>query len=50
MTVGDMKLYTLAEVLDEAIGSVGTAERDEFDSSVEEAVEASFSEANLNFW
>lgn len=38
--VGDMKLYTMDEVLDEAIGTVGTAERDEFDRSVDEAVYA----------
>ena len=38
--IGDMKLYSMDEVLDEAIGVVGTAERDEFDRSVEEAVHA----------
>ncbi len=35
-----MKLYTMDEVLDEAIGIVGTPERDEFDCSVDEAVNA----------
>ena len=38
--VGDMKLYTMDEVLNEAIGTVGTPERDEFDRDVEEAVHA----------
>ena len=37
---GDRKLYSMDEVLDEAIGVVGTTERDEFDRSVEEAVHA----------
>lgn len=34
--VGDMKLYTLDEVLDESIGKKGTPARDEFDRKVEE--------------
>ena len=38
--IGDIKLYSMDEVLDEAIGVVGTTERDEFDRSVEEAVHA----------
>ena len=38
--LGDMKLYSMDEVLDEAIGTVGTAERTEFDRSVDEAVHA----------
>lgn len=38
--VGNMRLYSLEEVTDEIIGRKGTAERDEFDRSVEEAVHA----------
>ena len=38
--VGDIKLYSMDEVLDEAFGPIGTDERDEFDSSVDEAVHA----------
>ena len=38
--VGELKLYTMDEVLDEAIGPVGTPERDEFEQSVDEAVHA----------
>ena len=38
--LGDMKLYSMNEVLDEVVGVVGTSERDEFDRSVEEAVHA----------
>ena len=38
--VGDMKLYTLDEVLDESIGKKGTPARDEFDRKVEEALHA----------
>ena len=38
--VGEMKLYSMNEVLDEAIGTVGTPERDEFDRSVEDAINA----------
>ena len=38
--VGDMKLYTLDEVLDESIGKKGTAARDEFDQKVENALHA----------
>lgn len=34
--LGDMKLYTLDEVLDESIGKKGTPVRDEFDRKVEE--------------
>ena len=37
---GDLKLYTLEEVTDEIIGKKGTAERDEFDRDVEEALKA----------
>lgn len=38
--IGDMKLYTLEEVTDDLIGKPGTPERDEFDNSVAEAVDA----------
>ena len=37
---GNLKLYTLEEVTDEIIGKKGTAERDEFDRDVEEALKA----------
>lgn len=39
-TLGDMKLYSLDEVLDERFGKVGTPERDKFESDVDEAVKA----------
>lgn len=38
--VGNLKLYTLEEVLDEQIGKVGTPARDEHDRKVEEALHA----------
>lgn len=38
--VGDMKLYSFEELLDEDLGPVGTPERDEFERSVDEAVHA----------
>lgn len=38
--VGNMKLYSLDEVLDESIGKKGTPERDEFERKVEEALHA----------
>jgi len=38
--VGNMKFYSLDEVTDEIIGKKGTAERDEFDNEVEEALHA----------
>lgn len=38
--MGNMKLYTLDEVTDELIGKKGTADRDEFDNNVEEALHA----------
>lgn len=38
--VGNMKLYSLDEVTDEIIGKKGTAERNEFDNEVEEALHA----------
>ena len=38
--IGDMKLYTFEEVLDEHIGKPGTEERDSFEKSVEESVQA----------
>lgn len=37
---GNLRLYTLEEVTDEIIGKKGTAERDEFDRDVEEALKA----------
>lgn len=33
--IGDMKLYTLDEVLDENLGKAGTPERDAFEADVE---------------
>lgn len=39
-TLGDMKLYSFDEVLDERFGKVGTHERDQFESDVDEAVRA----------
>ena len=38
--VGKLKLYSLEEVLDKAIGPVGTKERDEHERRVAEAVHA----------
>ena len=38
--LGDMKLYTLDEVLDDIIGPKGTMERDEFERKVDESVHA----------
>jgi len=38
--LGDMKLYTLEEVLDEHFGKIGTPRRDEHERKVQEAVEA----------
>ncbi len=38
--IGDMKFYTLDEVSDELVGKPGTPERDAFDNSVAEAVDA----------
>lgn len=38
--IGNMKFYSLDEVTDEIIGKKGTAERDEFDNDVEEALHA----------
>lgn len=38
--VGDMKLYNFEELLDEDYGKVGTPERDAFEVSVDEAVQA----------
>lgn len=35
-----MKFYTLEEVTDELIGKTGTAERNEFDRKVDEAIHA----------
>ena len=39
-TVGDMKLYSFDELLEEDLGPVGTPERDKFESSVDESVHA----------
>lgn len=38
--IGDMKLYTLDEVVDEMIEKKGNPERDEFDRKVDESVHA----------
>ena len=38
--IGKMKLYSLEEVKDELIGRIGTAERDEHERKVEEALHA----------
>ena len=38
--VGDMKLYSFEELLEEDYGKVGTPERDAFERSVDEAVTA----------
>lgn len=37
---GNMKLYSFNEVKDEFLGKVGTAERDEYERKVEEALHA----------
>ena len=39
--VGDMKLYSFEELLEEDYGKVGTPERDAFERSVDEVVRAS---------
>lgn len=38
--VGDMKLYSLDEVLDSHLGEIGTPLRDSFESEVKEAVDS----------
>ena len=38
--IGNMKLYSFEEVLDEHIGKIGTPERDEFERKVEDSVMA----------
>ena len=38
--IGDMKLYSFEEMLDEEYGPVGTLERDEFERNVDESVHA----------
>ncbi len=38
--IGNMKLYSFEEVLDEHIGKIGTPERDEFEKKVEDSVMA----------
>ncbi len=40
--IGDMELYSLEEVKDELLGSVGTPERDKHDAEVAEALHAYF--------
>ena len=37
--VGDMKLYSFEELLEEDYGKVGTPERDSFERSVDETVQ-----------
>lgn len=37
-TIGDMKLYSFEEVLDEQLGKVGTPQRDEHERKVQEAL------------
>lgn len=39
-TLGDMKLYTLEEMLDKHFGKIGTPRRDEHERKVQEAVNA----------
>ena len=39
-TIGNMKLYSLEEVLDEQVGVKGTSKRDEHERKVEEALHA----------
>lgn len=39
-TIGDMKLYSFEEVLDEHLGKVGTPQRDEHERKVQEALHA----------
>jgi hypothetical protein len=38
--IGDIKLYNFEELLDESLGEIGTPERDEFERSVDESVQA----------
>lgn len=38
--LGDMKLYSFEELLDEDFGKIGTPERDEFERNVDESVRA----------
>ena len=38
--IGDMKLYNFEELLDEDLDKIGTPERDEFERSVDESVQA----------
>ena len=38
--LGDMKLYNFEELLDEYFGKIGTLERDKFESTVDESVQA----------
>lgn len=39
-TLGDMKLYSFDEILDEHFGKLGTPRRDELETQVDEAVNA----------
>lgn len=38
--IGDMKLYSFDELLDEELGKVGTPERDSFEAVVEAEIHA----------
>ena len=38
--IGDIKLYTFDEVLDEDLGKIGTADRDAFEAEVEVEIKA----------
>ena len=38
--LGDMKFYTIDEMLDEDLGIVGTPERDKFETQVQEDIRA----------
>lgn len=38
--IGDMKLYTFDEILDEDLGKVGTPKRDAFEADVEAEIHA----------
>lgn len=38
--IGDMKLYTFDEVLDEDLGKIGSADRDAFEAEVEAEIKA----------
>ncbi|MGN1246635.1 MAG: transcriptional regulator, partial [Muribaculaceae bacterium] len=38
--VGDMKLYSIDEILDEDLGKTGTPERDKFEAELQEEIRA----------